>query len=224
MLSIDMGQEVERRDSHSWIHAAKFFSWQLLAGMLLMCSISPPSALQLGGYSPSTLLSAPKHTPLTLELSASGQLLRLQKNPGESVEHLVLKALLWALLLPTHPSATCELDLGLRYRPDVIALDEATGAPCWWGECGSVKGSKLSELSSAFPLTRFSVAKWGRSDLRGYANQLRAEIKLPRQRAAPFEVVSFPADSIERFVAADGRLSVSFEDLQVVPLVEVVET
>lgn len=192
--------------------------------MLFLCSVSPPSALQLGGYSPSTLLSAPKHTPLTLELSASGQLLRLQKNPGESVEHLVLKALLWALLLPTHPSATCELDLGLRYRPDVIALDEATGAPCWWGECGSVKGSKLSELSSAFPLTRFSVAKWGRSDLRGYANQLRAEIKLPRQRAAPFEVVSFPADSIERFVAADGQLSVSFEDLQVVPLVEVVET
>jgi hypothetical protein len=87
-----------------------------------------------------------------------------------------------------------------------------------------VKGSKLSELSSAFPLTRFSVAKWGRSDLPGYANQLRAEIKLPKQRAAPFEVVSFPADSIERFVAADGRLSVSFEDLQVVPLVEVVET
>jgi hypothetical protein len=68
----------------------------------------------------------------------------------------------------------------------------------WWGECGSVKASKLSDLARAFPHARFSVAKWGRSDLRGYASQLRGQLTLPPTRTAPFDLVSFPADSIER--------------------------
>lgn len=183
------------------------------------------AALPLNGYTPATLLSAPKHELLALELSAAQRTLRFQKTAGESVEHVVLKALLWALLLPTHPEAACELDLGLRYRPDVVALD-ADGSPAWWGECGSVKASKLADVAAAFPSARITVAKWGRSDLRGYANQLKADLKPKLSRAprlAPFEVISFPADSIERFMAADGQLSVSFEDLQVVPLIEAAE-
>ena len=132
----------------------------------------------LGGYTSDTLLSAPKHAPLTLQLQASGRQLSLTKNPGESAEHLVLKALLWALLLPSHPEAKIEADLGLRYTPDVVALgDDST--PIWWGECGSVKSSKLSDLASAYPNARFSVAKWGRSDLRGYAATLSGELALP---------------------------------------------
>lgn len=130
---------------------------------------------------------------------------------------MLLKSLLWALLLPTHPSAVCELDLGLRYRPDVIALD-AEGAPAWWGECGSVRASKLNDLALQFPTARISVAKWGRSDLRGYAQQLRSELALPPQRSAPFELVSIPADCLERFISDDGRITLTFDDLQVVPL------
>ena len=179
----------------------------------MLASTSSP----LGGYTAATLLDAPKHEPLTLELSACGSRVQLCKNQGESVQHLVLKALVWALLLPTHPGAACELDLGLRYRPDVVALD-GEGSPCWWGECGSVKASKLSHLANAFPQARISVAKWGRSDLRGYATQLRSELKLTAGRTAPFEVISFPADSIERFVSDDGELAVTFDDLTVVAL------
>ena len=177
--------------------------------------------LPLGGYSPDTLLSAPKHEPLELTLRSSGQKLQLAKAPGESVEHLVLKGLLWALLLQTHPSACfCEKDLGLRYRPDVVAFDEGNQIS-WWGECGSVKASKLNDLMEAFPNARISVAKWGRSDLRGYASNLRSELNVPADgRAVPFELISFPADSIDRFIAADGELTVAFNDLQVVPLIE----
>ena len=171
----------------------------------------------LGGYTAETLLSAPKHTPLELSLTAHGSTLRMAKNPGESVEHLLLKALLWALMLPSHPTATCELDLGLRYRPDVVALG-VNGVPQWWGECGSVKASKLQDLAAAFPNTRLSVAKWGRSDLRGYATALRSELALSTTRTAPFEVVSFPADSVDRFLSDDGELSVSFDNLNVVQL------
>lgn len=172
----------------------------------------------LGGYSPSTLLGAPKHEPLEVALHvASGRSVHLSKSPGESVEHLILKGLLWALLVPSHPTVMCEVDLGLRYKPDVVVLDAATGEPCWWGECGHVKPSKLADLGRAFPYARFSVAKWGRGDLRGYAGQLRSQLRLPA-RAAPFDLISFPADSIERFIRDDGLVSVGFDELQIVPL------
>ena len=180
----------------------------------MMCAASP-----LGGYSAATLLSAPKHVPLQLHLSAHGRRLQLEKRPGESAEHLVCKGLLWALLLPSHPTAECELDLGLRYTPDVVALG-ADGAPCWWCEAGHVKASKLGDLASTFPHARFSVAKWGRSDLRGYASQLTGQLRLPRTRTAPFELISFPDDSVERFVSDDGEVRVDFDDLEVVSLGE----
>ncbi len=169
----------------------------------------------LGGRTTANLLAAPKHAPLQLSLTAHGRRLRLSKRAGESAEHLLLKALLWACVLPRHPGAQCERDLGLRYTPDVVALG-ADGTPCWWGECGSVKPSKLADLARDFPHAHLCVAKWGRSDPRGYASQLRSQLALPPTRTAPCEVVSFPADSVDRFVSDDGQLYVSFDDLDVV--------
>lgn len=173
----------------------------------------------LGGYTPADILTAPKHAPLTLHLRSRGRHASLRKAPGESVEHLLLKGLLWAAFTSSHPEAQCEADLGLRYRPDVVALD-AGGLPCWWGECGSVAASKLSDLAQAYPAARFSVAKWGRSDLRGYAAVLRSQLVLRRSSAAQFDLVSFPADSAERFLRDDGEVVLSLDDLDVVPLGE----
>lgn len=180
----------------------------------------------LGGYTAASLLQAPKHEPLLLTLThgATGASVDLHKNPGESPQHLLLKGLLWALVVPHHSSATCELDLGLRYRPDVVALrgDESI---VWWGECGSVKPSKLSHLASTYPHTRFSVAKWGRSDLRGYAgglrrDLLRADRRLAARRRAPFELINFPSDANERFLDDNGVVTLTMADLQVVPLLD----
>ena len=191
-------------------------------------STQPPrmqaeSDAPLGGYTAETLLGAPKHQPLELCLSslhAPDASLHLVKAKGESTEHLLLKGLLWALLLNSgYSDAACEKDLGLRYRPDVVALDGGT-MPMWWGECGSVKASKLRDLALAFPHCRFSVCKWGRSDLRGYAAGLRQEMALPPRppRAPPFELVNFPSDSVERFVSDDGVISIGWEDVACTPL------
>lgn len=179
--------------------------------------LSAPPAL--GGYTPSTLLSAPKHEPLELNLRAHGQSVLLKKTPGESAEHLLLKGLLWALLLPSHPAGAVRVERpldGVRYRPDVVALDDRERVR-WWGECGSVKPSKLAELAIAYPAARFSVCKFGRSDLVGYATSLKRELALP-PRAAPFEVLSFPSTAAEDFLRDDGEVDVLFSDLQVIPL------
>ena len=46
----------------------------------------------------------------------------------------------------------------------------------------------------------------------------RSGLQLSQHRTAPFEVLSFPADSIDRFISDDGRITIDFDDLQVVPL------
>lgn len=140
----------------------------------------------LGGYTPATLLSAPKGERLLIDLKAQGRSVRLLKQRGESVQHLLMKALLWAALLPSYPLAECEIDVGHRYKPDVVELG-SEGEPNCWGECGAVATSKLAHLAAEFPRTHFIVSKWAHSDIRGYAETLRRELALP-PRAAAFEV------------------------------------
>ena len=94
---------------------------------------------------------------------------------------------------------------------DVVALSEA-GEPYWWGECGSVTSDKLSELHASFPSMRLTIAKWGHSDLSGYAAQLRQALPAVADGTAPrIDLGSFPEDSASRFVKDDGSLSVTWE-------------
>lgn len=82
-----------------------------------------------------------------------------------------------------------------------------------------MSAEKLSVLREAFPSTRITVCKWGHSDLSGYAAQLRQALPAVRVDAsgapigAPIDLVSFPVDSVERFVASDGALSVTWDSV-----------
>ena len=58
---------------------------------------------------------------------------------------------------------------------------------------------------------RLTIAKWGHSDLSGYAAQLGRALPAARADAAPIDLVSFPVDSVERFVAEDGSLGVRWD-------------
>uniref|UniRef100_A0A7S3VZN6 Uncharacterized protein n=1 Tax=Strombidinopsis acuminata TaxID=141414 RepID=A0A7S3VZN6_9SPIT len=180
-------------------------------------------AAPLGGFTPETLLAVPKNSAdFSCTLSCAGQSASLHKARGESVEHVLLKALVWAMYLPIYPTAICEdspiarlkvAGSSLRYHPDVYAANSNAPAnsPLWWAECGSVSVPKLRELAEAYPSTSFTVAKWARSDLRGYATSLCRD--LPASCAERFEVVSFPADAPERFINEEGQVSVGFDDL-----------
>ena len=61
-------------------------------------------------------------------LRAHGNQVVLVKKPGESGEHVIMKALLWALYLPLYPDLTVEVPVGDRYKPDLVSLD-AQGRP-----------------------------------------------------------------------------------------------
>ena len=80
------------------------------------------------------------------------------KKRGERVEHVLMKALLWALYLPQYPQATIEVKVGDRYKPDVVALD-TRGEPVFWAEAGratAMSASSESGASSGSSQTRWS--------------------------------------------------------------------
>ena len=124
-----------------------------------------------------------------------------QVPPHTHLHHVLARAqaLVWAMYLPIYPTAICEdspiarlkvAGSSLRYHPDVYAANSNAPAnsPLWWAECGSVSVPKLRELAEAYPSTSFTVAKWARSDLRGYATSLCRD--LPASCAERFEVSS----------------------------------
>src|SRR4051812_47216354 len=60
---------------------------------------------------------------------------RLWQNNGESYEHVLMKALGAAMFIGQFPNLEIESQVGLRYKPDLIARS-SDGKFDFWGECG----------------------------------------------------------------------------------------
>ncbi|HEX3050128.1 MAG TPA: hypothetical protein VHP83_05690 [Aggregatilineaceae bacterium] len=132
------------------------------------------------------------------------------KGFSERPEHVIMKALLWALYLPVYPNLTVEVGVGDRYKPDVVALDDE-GKPVLWAEAGQVSMEKIRSLVRRYRSTHFVIAKW--------ATRLDPLIALvgdaldSSTRCAPFDLIYFGSDSAQRFIDAEGNVRVRLEDL-----------
>ena len=136
---------------------------------------------------------------------AHGSQIVFVKQANENVEHVLMKALLWALYLPAYPGLRVEVGIGDRYKPDVILLDDA-GIPRFWGEAGQVGEAKWRGLFRRYPSTHFAWGKWA-TRLTPHIVQLQDALAgLPRR--APVDLLEFPADSAARFFDDDGHITV----------------
>ena len=145
-----------------------------------------------------------------LTLRAHGRQVVLIKKPGETIEHVLMKAFLWALYLPAYPALAVEVPVGDRYKPDVVGLAD-DGRPAFWGEAGRVSAEKYAALLRRFPATHVAVAKWGER-LEPHAAIVRKALD-GRPRRAPVELLGFPSDA-GRFVGDDGAVTVTFDDVE----------
>lgn len=148
--------------------------------------------------------------PRKWTLKTQGRQVVFAKNPGESSRHVLMKALLWALYLPQYPNLTVEIAIGDRYKPDLVALNDLS-EPVFWGEAGQVGVDKIHSLCRRYPQTHFAVAKWAQR-IEPVAEVVRAADPRGR-RKAPFDLLSFPPDSLERFFDADGHIHVIWDDV-----------
>ncbi len=119
----------------------------------------------------------------------SGRKVRLWQNSGESYGHVLMKALGYAMLVADYPHLEIERRVGLRYKPDLIALGP-DGTFDVWGECGlnSIrKTAWLMKHSGAKSVVLFKI-DYGIEQLSG---QLREAIAPKYREGARLRLVNF---------------------------------
>ena len=141
---------------------------------------------------------------------AYGKQVVFAKKALEKDSHVFMKAFLWALYLPDYPNLSVEVPVGLRYKPDVVQANDA-GAPVFWGECERVSVRKIRYLLKRYRHTHFALARWNAN--LGPFEKIVLEATAGIQHDAPVDLLSFPADSAERFIGASGDISIRLEDL-----------
>lgn len=141
---------------------------------------------------------------------AHGRQVVVVKHSNERAAHVLMKVFLWALYLPDYPTLTVEMRVGDRFKPDVVAQDEATNV-LFWGEAGQVGLDKIRSLAKRYRATHLAIAKWDMAlpPLVAHVTEALEGI----ERSAPFDLLSFPADSAERFLDERGHIALTHADV-----------
>src|SRR5215213_8422943 len=133
-----------------------------------------------------------------------GRRVRLWQRRGESYGHVLMKALGYAMFAPVYPGLGVELAVGLRYKPDLVALNEGEGGRpragarfLFWGECGMVSMRKVAWLLKHGDTDRLVLFKTG-CGVRAYARELRDSVGERYRAGGRLMLVNFAADIAER--------------------------
>mgnify|MGYP006266619539 CR=1 FL=1 len=146
-----------------------------------------------------------------LTLRAHGEQVVYVKNKQERIEHVWMKAFLWALYLPEYPDLSVEVKIGDKYKPDVVQMDGLRGRPVFWGEAGQVGPDKIASLVRRYPDTHFAMTKWD-TRLDPFL-EIVEEAVADVDRSAPFDLIRIPEGAGERLIDRKGRIEIEFSDV-----------
>lgn len=118
-----------------------------------------------------------------------GEKVRLWQRIGESYEHVLLKALGYAMFANEFPNLEIEKRVGLRYKPDLVAQNE-NGAFIFWGEAGDNSLRKTLWLLKHARVEKLVLFKLAISETR-FVKQLREEIPLRYRENGKLFVINF---------------------------------
>jgi hypothetical protein len=133
------------------------------------------------------------------------------KRRNERASHVLSKAFLWALYLPSYPELKVEFSIGDRFKPDVVAVSDA-GAPVFWGEAGMLGITKMRSLLRRYRTTHFAIAKWDTSldPFIDIASTASSDVR----HQAPIDLLNFPPDSGGRFIDDQGTITIVRDDIE----------
>ncbi len=89
-----------------------------------------------------------------------GEKIRLWQKNGESFQHILMKALGYAMFVGKYPSLEIETRVGLRYKPDLVAQKGKRDFE-FWGECGQNTIRKTAWLLNHARIKEFALFKIG---------------------------------------------------------------
>jgi uncharacterized protein YaeQ len=129
------------------------------------------------------------------DFELKGRRVRLWQRPGESYEHILMKALGFVMFVDEFPNIEIEKSVGLRYKPDLVAQNEA-GEFIFWGECGANSVRKTVWLLKHARVEKLVLFKIGQN-VRQLIEQLREEVA-PRYRVnEKLSLINFNSDIVE---------------------------
>ncbi|MGB8507263.1 MAG: hypothetical protein WCD76_02565 [Pyrinomonadaceae bacterium] len=137
------------------------------------------------------------------DFELAGRRVRLWQRTGETYEHVLMKALGYAMFVGEYTSLQIELRVGLRYKPDLVALNEggdtATGGARFpfWGECGMVSMRKVAWLLKHGDVNRLTLFKinWAAP---AFVKELRAAVAERYREPGRLTLINFAGDITER--------------------------
>ncbi|HEV2800499.1 MAG TPA: hypothetical protein VGW12_08380 [Pyrinomonadaceae bacterium] len=130
------------------------------------------------------------------DFELAGRRVRLWQRTGESYEHVLMKALGYAMYVGEFPSLEIEQRVGLRYKPDLVArsTDAEFALPfAFWGECGQTSMRKTAWLLKHAGVARLVLFKMI-GNYGALVEELRASVDERYRATGRLVVVNFVAD------------------------------
>lgn len=134
--------------------------------------------------------------------------LRLWQRIGESYEHVLMKALGYAMFTREYKNIQIEPKLSFRYTPDLLATDENGGIE-FWGECGQSSIRKIYWISKHTWTKRIVLFKIG-FQIESLIKQLRKQIPEKYRPEGRLLIVNFVSDIVN--LSADKNFDKVSED------------
>jgi hypothetical protein len=134
----------------------------------------------------------------------AGRRVRLWKRMGESYEHVLMKALGYAMYVEEHPALEIEPHVSLRYRPDLVARGGGAERFLFWGECGTTSLRKTVWLLKHSGTKRLVLFKL-ESNIEQLAEEIRAAVPARHRPQGRALLINFSAGvvplTLERRIA-----------------------
>ncbi len=138
----------------------------------------------------------------------AGEKIRLWQRPGETYEHILMKALGYAIFVKKYPTLEIEVRVGLRYKPDLIAADE-NGEFLFWGECGLNSIRKTKWLLKHSRTEKLVLFKIGINETQ-LIEQLREEVPAKYRPPGRLILINFVRDIVG--LTADKKIEKVSQD------------
>jgi len=138
------------------------------------------------------------------------------KHRDESEEHVIGKAVLFALYYQDYPDLSVEVPAANRYKPDLVSFGD-DGRPRFWAESGKVGRRKAADLLKKLPDTHLVFLR--------HSFKIDAFVQLLEKisdsagmnRSMPVEVIGRPRD-IQPYISKKGEIRISRSDCRIVTL------
>jgi hypothetical protein len=132
------------------------------------------------------------------DFELAGRRVRLWQRTGESYEHVLMKALGYAMFVGEFPGLEIEQRVGLRYKPDLVARGETEFALpfAFWGECGQTTVRKTAWLLKHAGVERLVLFKI--RPAAALAEELRGAIDARYRAPGRLVIINFAPDIAAR--------------------------